>query len=63
MEGNSCRHSPLQFRDTDFEFAAEPFMPSVTVEDDSDEEGVPEEMDLNELVAHSIFSTQTSPLP
>ena len=38
-------------------------MVSSTVGDDSDQEGVAEENDLNELVGHAIFSTQTSPQP
>jgi hypothetical protein len=33
------------------------------VGDDSDQEGVAEENDLNELVGHAIFSMQTSPQP
>ena len=38
-------------------------MVSSTVGGDSDQEGVAEENDLNELVGHAIFSTQTSPQP
>ena len=62
MERNSCKHSPLQFQDAEFEFAAEPLGACSVVGDDSDHEHLPlEDHDLNEIVANEVFSTQSSP--
>ena len=58
MEGNSCKHSPLQFPDAEFEFAAEPLGACSVVGDGSDHEHLSlEDHDLNELVANDVFST------